>query len=74
MPNGKNSRARASSSGTHWLLGFDQIDGRTLDYLGIRLQGKFQAYLNKKARERARLKKFEKEFLYRQVEFPPAEE
>src|SRR6267142_1173939 len=67
MANEKN-RSPHSGSGTNWLFGLEKLTTPSFDYLGIRLRDKLRAYLTKKARERAVLRKFEKGFLYRHID------
>jgi len=50
------------------LFGLDKLTAPTFDFLGIKLRDKLRAWLNQKARERALLRRFEKDFLYRHVD------
>lgn len=57
-----------SGGGQNWPFGLDKVTSSTFDFLGIKLRDKLRSWLNQKARERALLRRFEKEFLYRHVD------
>lgn len=56
------------SGGQNWLFGLDKLTAPTFDFLGIKLRDKLRAWLNQNARERALLRRFEKDFLYRHID------
>jgi hypothetical protein len=58
----------SKSGGTNWLMGLDKLTTPTLDYFGIKIRDSLRVWLNEKARDRALLRRFEKEFLYRQID------
>ena len=60
--------ANPSNCGPNWLFGVDKLTAPTFDFLGLKLRDKLRSWLNQKARERALLRRFEKEFLYRHVD------
>jgi hypothetical protein len=57
-----------SNSSPNWLLGLDKLTTPSFDYVGLKLRDKLRAYLNENARDRAMLRRFEKEFLYNQID------
>ena len=50
------------------MLGVDKLTTPTLEFLGIKIRDSVRSYLNSKARERAAVRKFEREFFVRQAE------
>ncbi len=61
-----NSEESKSSGGPNWLLGADKLTTPTLEFLGFKIRDTIRSYLNSKARERAAVRKFEREFFIRQ--------
>jgi hypothetical protein len=59
---------QSGGAGQNWLFGLDKLTSPTFDFLGIKLRDKLRAWLNQKARERALLRRFEKDFLYRHLD------
>lgn len=62
---GENS---SEGGGPNWTLGLDKLTTPTMEFFGIKLRDTIRSYLNSKARERAAVRKFEREFFIRQSE------
>ena len=63
-----SSNDSKSSGGTNWTLGLDKLTTPTLEFLGLKIRDTVRTYLNSKVRERAAMRKFEREFFVRQSE------
>jgi hypothetical protein len=60
--------ADEKAHGPNWLLGVDKLTTPTFDFLGVKLRDKLRTWMAKTARERATIRRFEKEFLYRHMD------
>src|SRR6266404_5251469 len=67
-PSHQTGHTGGSGGGTNWLLGLEKLTTPSLEYVGIKIRDKLRAWLNEKARERALLRRAEKETLYRQLD------
>ena len=65
MPEEKHTQPNNSPN---WLFGLDKLTTPALDFVGLKLRDKLRVYLSEKARERIMLRRFENEFLYRQID------
>ena len=54
--------------GANLLLGLDRLTTPMFEFLGLKLRDTVRTWMSAKAKDRAALRRFEKDFLYRQID------